>query len=99
MTPSHAGVTIARARPTPHPAGFRALSAGAQHSCGLRTDGTVECWGASFEGEADAPGGAFRAVSAGGIHSCGLRTDGTLECWGAASAWKPGIPAGMFEDR
>ena len=52
------------------------------HSCGLRTDGTITCWGSDIEGQLNAPAGQFSAVSAGGFHSCGLRTDGTITCWG-----------------
>ena len=48
--------------------------------CGLRTDGTLECWGS----QSDPPPGEFTDVSVllGGRDGCGLRTDGTLECWG-----------------
>ena len=62
--------------------------AGDKHTCGLRTDGTVECWGSNtdheenFAGQADAPEGTFTTVDAGGLHTCGLRTDGAIECWG-----------------
>ena len=62
--------------------GFSAVSAGADHSCGLKTDGTIECWGGRGLGESDAPSGRFTAVSAGALHSCGLKTDGAIECWG-----------------
>ena len=53
----------------------------AQHSCGLRIDGTIACWGSNAYGEADASSGSFSAVSAGAAHSCGLRVDGHV-CWG-----------------
>ena len=56
---------------------------GWRHSCGLRTDGTITCWGWNEDsGQATAPAGQFSAVSAGRRHSCGLRTDGTITCWG-----------------
>ena len=61
---------------------FTAMSAGGAHSCGLRTDGTVTCWGRNRYGQTDAPSGSFAAVSAGERHSCGVRTDGTITCWG-----------------
>ena len=51
-------------------------------SCGLRTNGTIACWGDNRNGQLNAPSGRFSAVSAGGVHSCGLRTDGTIACWG-----------------
>ena len=66
------------------PAGrFTAVSAGKSHSCGLRVDGVVECWGSSDEGQTISLAGEFTAVSAGVDHSCGLRADGTVKCWKA----------------
>ena len=87
------------------PAGrFTAVSAGWRHSCGLRSDGTIECWGRNEDGQADPPAGRFRAVSAGGTivtaraggHSCGLRIDGTIECWGYNARGQADAPPGEF---
>ena len=61
---------------------FRAVSAGYWHSCGVRTDGTIACWGNNDSGRTDAPDGTFNAISAGLWHSCGLKTDNTITCWG-----------------
>ncbi len=72
---------------------FKAVSAFYAHSCGLRTDGTIVCWGEDDFGKLDAPGGHFRAVSVGLGHSCGLRTDGTIVCWGS----RADAPGGSFE--
>ena len=55
------------------PAGkFTAVSAGSNHSCGLRVDKTVTCWGSNYDGwgethygQAEAPSGEFISVSAG----------------------------------
>ena len=67
---------------------FKAVSSGHYHSCGLRTDDTITCWGRDETnwgdaGITDAPPGRFGAVYAGGTHSCGLRFDGTAVCWGS----------------
>ena len=68
---------------TAQPTGrYSAVTAG-WHSCGLRTNGTVTCWG-SNDGEATAPDGQYSAVTAGDNRSCGLRTNGTITCW---STW------------
>ena len=67
---------------------FKAVAAGARHSCGVRINGTITCWGDNTYGQTEAPAGKFTAVDSGsqltsehGI-TCALRTDGTLACWG-----------------
>ena len=76
---------------------FQTVSAGWSHSCGVRTDNTITCWGDNRYGEADAPAGAFQTVSAGGGHSCGLRADNTLSCWGNNHFGEADAPAGAFQ--
>ena len=61
------------------------VSAGGYHTCGLETDGTLQCWGDDSFGQVSGPNGStatFTQVSAGIEHTCGLETDGTLQCWG-----------------
>ena len=55
---------------------------GTNHSCELRSDNTITCWGSNYYGQTDAPGGSFRTVTADGVHSCGLRADDNITCWG-----------------
>ena len=81
---------------TPIANGFTAVVAGYHHSCGLRTDGTLACWGENGRGQADPPGGTFRAVGAGEGHSCGLRSDSTITCWGNSSGGEADAPTGTF---
>ena len=62
---------------------FTQISAGEEHTCGLRTDGSVICWGSDASGQLGAPADErFTAITAGSIHTCGLREDGTSVCWG-----------------
>ena len=76
---------------------FEAVTTSREHSCGLRTDDTIVCWGYNDWGQADAPGGRFKAVSAGGGHSCGLRTDDTIVCWGDSRFGQADAPGGRFK--
>ena len=71
---------------------FSAVSAGYGHSCGVRSDGTVTCWGSGH----NAPRGSFTAVSAGDGHSCGLRMDGTVTCWSWNLNGQADAPSGSF---
>ena len=82
---------------SPQPDAFIAVSAGGLHTCGLRGDGTVECWDGNFNEELGSPSGRFSAVTSGEYHSCGLRTDGTVNCWGGlVLAEQEDTPSGRF---
>ena len=48
------------------PGEFVSVSAGLGHTCGVRTDGSVECWGGDEWGQSTPPPGEFASVSAGG---------------------------------
>lgn len=74
----------------------RAVATGGHHSCALRANGSVACWGRNDVGQLGngsfdpqlvpvaVPGlGQVLAVAAGGRHSCALVADGSVHCWGA----------------
>lgn len=81
---------------------FTTLSASEVHTCGVRTDGTLACWGDNEDGQSDAPTGTFKAVSTSSdwlwAYSCGVRADSTLACWGSPDAYamRTPPPAGSF---
>ena len=82
--------------------GFTSVSVGLAFLCGLRTDGTIDCWGSDWHGQiSNVPEGKFTQLDAGGEHACALRTNGTIECWGDRTAMPGGgiavtPPAGEF---
>ena len=75
---------------------YTAVSAGSYLSCGLLSDGTVECWGDDEHGQLGVPDGVFSTVSAGGGHLCALRPHNTIECWGNNERRQASEPGGLF---
>ena len=75
---------------------FTAIDAGGGHTCGLRADSTIACWGANWHGQSDAPDGRFLAVSAGRGHACAIRADRTVVCWGNNEFGQTKAPDGEF---
>ena len=64
--------------------------------CGIRSDGTVECW--HQWGIVGSPPATekFTAVSSGKYHVCGLRADGTIACWGDNGYGQSTPPNGTY---
>jgi Leucine-rich repeat (LRR) protein/subtilisin family serine protease len=78
-------------------AGFVAVDAGGNFSCGLKSSGRVECWGDNDHGQLDAPAGVFSAVSAGTRHACAIGAGATVSCWGWNIDGQLDAPAGAFD--
>jgi alpha-tubulin suppressor-like RCC1 family protein len=72
-----------------------AVAAGGYHTCELKADGTLQCWGSNSYGHATvpAPNADWAQVSAGAYHTCGLKADGTLACWGDNDYGQTTVPA------
>ena len=82
---------------TPAGMDFVSIAAGAYHSLGLKSDGSIVGWGWDFYGQASPPAGTdFVAISGGGLHSVALKDDGSLVSWGGEEYGQPvsGTPAG-----
>jgi alpha-tubulin suppressor-like RCC1 family protein len=85
---------------------FVQLTAGESHTCGIKTDGTLWCWGRNGDGQLGIGNTTNQntptqlgldenwiEVSAGLFHSCGRKMDGTLWCWGANNNGQLGLGA------
>ena len=74
------------------------VAAGGAHSCTIREDATLACWGDDSSGQVSGtPEGEFLSVSAGGAHNCAIRIDRTLACWGDDSSGQVSeTPEGEF---
>jgi hypothetical protein len=75
---------------------FFAVSVGADHGCGIRTNHKIACWGDDQFRTAWAtpPKGDFIAIAAGWESTCAIRTDQTVACWGDGPGARP--PSGTF---
>lgn len=73
------------------------VAAGDAHTCALKENGAVMCWGRGTEGQLGDGSTALKtpepvtptgltagiaALGSGAFHSCGVTTSGGLECWG-----------------
>ncbi len=78
---------------------FVQLSAGMEHTCGVRADSTVTCWGYPpyFWGSTPPSGQTFTAIEAGSEHTIAIRLDGTLAFWGNDQEGLGTVPTGTFK--
>ena len=81
------------------------VSLGDYHTCGIKSDNTLYCWGSNGSartglnttaGEALVPtpvsgGGTWKSVSADESHTCGIKQDDTLWCWGSNANGRTGL--------
>ncbi len=80
----------------PNLTGVTQVAAGANHTCILKSDGSVHCFGASGPQIGNNSSGVTyqplqvissgaTSIAAGGTHSCAVMTAGQVRCWGSGS--------------
>ncbi len=72
------------------------ISAGYYHTCAVKSNGRLACWGDNAFGQSSPPGETFLQISAAAVHTCGVKSDGTVACWGSDEFNQSTPPAGIF---
>ncbi len=105
---SSSPVTVALADPSD----VSSISAGGSHTCALFGNGSVDCWGANWDGQLGDGSQVFTTspvsvlgltgitaveVATGGYHTCARFSDGSVKCWGAN--WYGQLGDGTNTDR
>ena len=81
---------------------WQRLESGLNHQCGLKANGTIECWvdpAFADDHQLDnlpAPTDTFRTFSVGWNHACAIRDNGQLACWGSNLNGQADAPAGTY---
>jgi alpha-tubulin suppressor-like RCC1 family protein len=74
------------------------VAAGWDHSCALKADGSVRCWGSTLAVIDGAPTSALTAIAAGNGFSCGIvAADQSLICWGVDTSGIASTPPGTYQ--
>ena len=73
------------------------VASAASSACGLKSDGTLQCWGYA----PSPPAGTFKRVDVATGYACAIKSDDTLQCWGTATGGPWGQltpPSGTFTE-
>lgn len=73
---------------------YRSISSStyASHTCGVRLDGSVECWGWNGGSQATPPTDGFVDLVGGGWTICGVTENRTGTCWGDTRTFTEPLP-------
>jgi hypothetical protein len=87
---------------------YRDIGVSWNHTCGVKTDGTLACWGAGTTDECTLdttdncrqslpPSGKFEQVASGSRHTCAMTADRKVQCWGFAGGGTDLSPGGRTD--
>jgi alpha-tubulin suppressor-like RCC1 family protein len=97
---------------TPARSGWASVAGGGDHTCAVRTGGTLWCWGGNYDGQLGIGGGnnqdlpqqvtspargGWARVTAGDNYTCAIRADSTLWCWGYNQSGDLGLGNRAFQ--
>ncbi len=85
---------------------FESVMLGADHACGVTTEGSAWCWGLNTYGKMGSPSGPsslepvevvgahqFTMIAPGANHSCGVTRSSEVFCWGQNALGQLGVPS------
>ena len=76
---------------------FGRVAAGGQHTCAIKADDSVQCWGMFAHAANDVPSalGSIKSISAGWWHTCAIKADDSVQCWGDDADGQSTVPVGL----
>jgi alpha-tubulin suppressor-like RCC1 family protein len=79
---------------------WKSVGAGVYHTCGLRADGALFCWGRTPGPSTQSPtqfgsNSTWKSLGVGSNHQCAIAEDGGLSCWGDGLHGQLGLGADM----
>ena len=80
------------------PVGAETISAGLYHTCAVKVNNQISCWGDNGNGQINSPTGTFEQVDAGAYHNCTVDISGHATCWGTNSYGQTNVPAENFKN-
>lgn len=90
-------------RATPDAGAYIEIGAGSRHTCAIKSDHTLECWGHDGNGRvSDAPAGPFKGLTVGPAYSCAIRTTADADvnkfrCWGNRPTGVPDFSSSTYK--
>jgi hypothetical protein len=72
------------------------VSAGRAHTCAVKANGDIDCWGFNGQGRAADQTGPYVQVSAGRAHTCAVKANGDVDCWGSNGLGQAADQAGPY---